>query len=34
MEFVDMIKKGDRHDNGSVSKPDTIVKLQVAEDVA
>lgn len=33
MEFVDMIKKGDRNDNGSVENPDIIVKMQVAADV-
>lgn len=33
MEFVDMIKKGDKAANGSVSDPDRIVKLQVAADV-
>lgn len=33
MEFVDMIKKGDRGNNGAVSNPDKIVKMQVAADV-
>jgi len=33
MEFVDKIKKGDKQDNGSVSNPDKIIKLQVAADV-
>ena len=33
MEFVDKIKKGDRNDNGAVSDPDKIIKLQVAADV-
>ncbi len=33
MEFVDMIKKGDKDDNGSVQNPDIIVKMQVAADV-
>ena len=33
MEFVDMIKKGDKYDNGSVTDPDVIVKMQVAADV-
>lgn len=33
MEFVDMIKKGDRAANGAVTNPDTIVKMQVAADV-
>jgi peptidylprolyl isomerase len=32
MEFVDKIKKGDRSDNGAVSNPDRIVKMQVAAD--
>ncbi len=33
MEFVDQIKKGNRNDNGAVTDPDKIVKLQVAADV-
>lgn len=33
MEFVDKIKKGDSNDNGAVSNPDKIVKMQVAADV-
>jgi len=33
MEFVDHIKKGDKHNNGSVTDPDKIVKIQVAADV-
>ncbi len=33
MEFVDKIKKGDRGDNGKVSEPDKIIKMQVAADV-
>ena len=33
MEFVDMIKKGNRAANGVVSNPDRIVKMQVAADV-
>ncbi|NBX03296.1 MAG: hypothetical protein EBR02_04405 [Alphaproteobacteria bacterium] len=33
MEFMDMVKKGDSSDNGSVSNPDIIVKMQVAADV-
>ena len=33
MDYVDMIKKGDRTMNGMVSNPDTIVKMQVASDV-
>ena len=32
MEFVDAIKKGDSDDNGSVSNPDKIVRMQVAAD--
>ena len=34
MEFVDKIKKGDPANNGKVSDPDKIVKMQVAADVA
>ncbi len=33
MEFVDMIKKGDKGNNGAVAGPDKIVKMQVAADV-
>lgn len=33
MEYVDMIKKGTSANNGSVSNPDVIVKMQVAADV-
>ena len=33
MEFVDKIKKGDKNDNGAVSNPDKIIKMQVAADV-
>ena len=33
MEFVDKIKKGDKDNNGSVSEPDKIIKMQVAADV-
>ncbi len=33
MELVDKIKKGDSNDNGKVTDPDKIVKLQVAADV-
>jgi len=33
MEFVDNVKKGNKQDNGSVSNPDKILKLQVAADV-
>jgi peptidylprolyl isomerase len=34
MDFVDMIKKGDENDNGSVEEPDSIVTLTVAADAA
>lgn len=30
MEYVDMIKKGSRSDNGAVTNPDRILKMQVA----
>ena len=33
MEFIDALKKGDESNNGSVSNPDRIVKMQVAADV-
>ena len=33
MYFVDKIKKGDSRQNGTVSNPDKIVKMQVAADV-
>jgi peptidylprolyl isomerase len=33
MEHIEAIKKGDEDDNGSVDKPDAIVRLQVAADV-
>jgi peptidylprolyl isomerase len=33
MEYVDMIKKGDRGNNGMVDDPDTIVSIKVAADV-
>jgi len=33
MEFVDKIKKGDKSNNGAVSEPDKIIKMQVAADV-
>jgi cyclophilin family peptidyl-prolyl cis-trans isomerase len=33
MEFVDAIKRGDEADNGQVTDPDKIVKMQVAADV-
>ncbi len=32
MEFVDKIKRGDAANNGTVTDPDTIVKMQVAAD--
>lgn len=32
MEFVDQIKKGDPNNNGKVSEPDKVVKIQVAAD--
>ncbi len=32
MEIVDKIKKGDKGNNGSVSNPDKIVKMQLAAD--
>ncbi|MEE3627187.1 peptidylprolyl isomerase [Nitrospirillum sp. BR 11752] len=34
MEFVDALKKGSRGNNGSVTDPDRIVKMQVAADAA
>lgn len=34
MEYVDRIKKGDTRDNGAVDDPDTIIRMQVAADVA
>ncbi len=33
MEYVDMIKKGPREDNGKVDNPDKIVRIRVAADV-
>ena len=33
MEFVDNIKKGSSSNNGAVSNPDRIIKIQVAADV-
>ncbi len=33
MEFIDAIKKGDPANNGAVTKPDRIIKMQVAADV-
>jgi peptidylprolyl isomerase len=33
MEHVDRIKKGDPRDNGSVAKPDKLVRMRVAADV-
>lgn len=32
IDLIDNIKKGDRYDNGSVTDPDVIVKMQVAAD--
>jgi peptidylprolyl isomerase len=32
MEFVDAIKKGDANDNGKVTNPDKIVRMEVAAD--
>ena len=32
MENVDAIKKGDERNNGSVSNPDRIIRIQVAAD--
>jgi cyclophilin family peptidyl-prolyl cis-trans isomerase len=32
MEFVDHIKRGDPNDNGAVTNPDKIIKMQVAAD--
>jgi peptidylprolyl isomerase len=33
MEYIDAIKKGDPNDNGLVTNPDKIVRMQVAADV-
>jgi len=33
MEFVDKIKKGNKANNGSVTDPDKVIKMQVAADV-
>jgi cyclophilin family peptidyl-prolyl cis-trans isomerase len=33
MEYVDQIKKGDPNNNGKVTNPDKIIKMQVAADV-
>ena len=33
MEYVDKIKKGSKSDNGTVTNPDKIIKMQVASDV-
>ena len=33
MEYVDKLKKGDSNNNGKVTNPDKIVKMQVAADV-
>jgi peptidylprolyl isomerase len=32
MEFIDAIKKGDQRNNGAVTDPDRIIKMQVAAD--
>ncbi len=32
MEYVDQIKKGDPADNGKVTNPDKIIRMQVAAD--
>ena len=32
MEFVDKLKKGSKTDNGSVTDPDTIVRMVMASD--
>lgn len=32
MEHIDAIKKGDEDDNGSVTNPDSIIRMQVAAD--
>ena len=32
MEFVDNIKRGDQNDNGAVTDPDKIIRMQVAAD--
>jgi peptidylprolyl isomerase len=34
MDVVDKIKKGSKADNGSVTDPDKIVKMQMATDAA
>ena len=34
MDFVDAIKKGSSMANGAVDEPDSIVRMQVAADVA
>jgi peptidylprolyl isomerase len=34
MEFVDAIKKGNPNDNGSVTRPDKIITMKLAEDAA
>lgn len=33
MEFVDKIKKGDSNNNGTVTNPDKIISMQLAEEV-
>lgn len=32
MEFIDQVKKGRAEDNGSVSNPDSIIRMQMAKD--
>ncbi len=34
MDVVDKIKKGSKQDNGAVTDPDKIVKMQLATDAA
>lgn len=33
MEFVDMIKKGNKNDNGAVTNPDKIISMKVQADI-
>jgi peptidylprolyl isomerase len=33
MEYIDALKKGDQADNGKVTNPDKIIRMQVAADV-
>lgn len=32
MEYVDQIKKGDKHNNGAVADPDKIISMRLSED--